>query len=177
MSAMGLPIILVVCRCRDRLNPGRQAVTAAKATRLMRDLPKQRARLMAGSVTRVCGATQIGTQISLHRGVKEYMAWWKPPDPKTGKTSSRDCWYCGRWYVSNIRGLPGVTMTSLKKALGASPERLRRHAEIIDKMIEQMIAQNLSRNSHIDFEPIHNEVLSHVTIDETAQTSPGKLPE
>ena len=65
-------------------------------------------------------------------------------------------------------------MTSLKKALGASPERLRRHAEIIDKMIEQIIAQNLSRNSHIDVEPIHNEVLSRVTIDKTAKTSPGK---
>ena len=100
------------------------------------------------------------------KGEKGFMRWGKPWDKHTGQTMGLVCYYCMRWFIANLRGLPGMTFTFFKQQLGTDPMRLQRHDQIIGKMIMKMIEAGCKANLHIEFDSIHDEVLTTLDIQE-----------
>ncbi|CAK0887208.1 unnamed protein product [Prorocentrum cordatum] len=105
-------------------------------------------------------------------GVSAYMWWGKPPDSQ-GRCVVKVCGYCQRWFTSNCRMIPGMIMTKFKAALGSDKDRIDRRAQIISKLVQSIIEAGDRKNLHVDFDQIHDCVLSRVKLSEKVKTTSG----
>ena len=108
--------------------------------------------------------------VSLAQGIKEPMWWGHTPYPD-GTTFGYDCGYCVR--MGRAKAKEGVSLSKYKKQLG-DEAKLDMHRMRVDKSIERLI-QTGSRNAHLDWGEIDQQVVDEVETTEFVTKRP--LPE
>ena len=106
------------------------------------------------------------------KGIIENMWWGRPPNKRDGKTIGCICGYCNRIFTSREQSR-GISLTDWEGELGASPEALDHHQELVQLTVTAIIASGADRRCHLNWDKVEEGRLRKVESKEVKVKHPG----
>ena len=105
------------------------------------------------------------------KGIIENMWWGRPPVKEKGKTQGYYCGYCQRIFTSREQSR-GITISAWEEELGASPDALENHQELVQLTVKA-ISNSADRRCHLNWDKVEEGRLRKVETKEVKVKHPG----